>query len=116
MGRPPKVFPSHSIHLKIPEDLYARLRLSLFSESDQWTPRGRIQDFFIQRMNEYFTGRCSREFTPSTRQEAYLGLETIFAISSKKETDQREALRAIAKWSRIYADKLLEEIQKEEGK
>jgi hypothetical protein len=92
----------------LPEDIYARLQLHLFRESDRCIPRGAIQGFFMERLNEYFSGRSAMAFTPSLRQEAYMGLETIFATASKKGADPQEALRAIARWSRIYADRLLE--------
>lgn len=109
MARPPKILPSHAIHLMLPEDIYARLQLHLFRESDRCIPRGAVQSFFIERLNDYFGGRASGSLKGSLRRDAYMGLETIFATASKKNADPQEALRAIARWSRIYADKLLED-------
>lgn len=108
MARPPKILPSHAIHLKLPEDIYARLQLHLFRESDRCIPRGAMQDFFVERLNEYFSGRVPSQFEDNDRRQIYLGLETIFATASKKGANPQEALRAIARWSRIYADRLLE--------
>lgn len=108
MARPPKILPSHAIHLMLPEDIYARLQLHLFREADRCIPRGATQSFFVERLNEYFSGRVPSEFSDNDRRQIYMGLETIFATASKKNADPTEALRAIARWSRIYADKLLE--------
>lgn len=109
MGRPRKILPSHTIEISFPEDIYVRLKLHLFRESDRCIPRGAFAAFFTERLNDYFSGRSRSEFSPSLAQETYLGLETIFATASKKGADPHEALRAIARWSRIYADKLLED-------
>lgn len=111
MARPPKILPSHAIHLKLPEDIYARLQLHLFRESDRCIPRGATQAFFVERLNEYFSGRVPSAFEDNDRRQIYLGLETIFATASKRGADPQEALRAIARWSRIYADRLLESPQ-----
>jgi hypothetical protein len=109
MARPPKILPSHGIHLRLPEDIHARLQLHLFRESDRCIPRGSVQTFFVERLNEYFSGRARPGFSPDLRQETYLALENIFAVASKKGANPQEALRALARWSRIYADKLLED-------
>lgn len=108
MARPPKIIPSHELKLHLPEDIYTRVRLLLFRESDRCIPRGALQAFFVERLNDYFSGRARSGFSPDSRQETYMALENIFAVASKKGADPREALSAIAKWSRIYADKLLE--------
>jgi hypothetical protein len=108
VGRPRKIIPSHSICLWLPEDIYMRLKLHLFRESDRCIPRGAIQAFFVERLQDFFSGRASGPLSPSLSRETYLGLETIFATATKKGADPEEALRVIARWSRMYADKILE--------
>lgn len=109
MARPPKIIPSHELKLMLPEDVHTRVKLLLFRESDRCIPRGAIQNFFVERLNDYFSGRARAGFSPDSRQSTYMALENIFAVASKKGAEPQEALRAIAKWSRIYADKLLED-------
>jgi hypothetical protein len=108
MGRPANIIPSQELKIMLPEDLFARLRLHLFRESSRCIPRGALSAFFIERLNDFFSGRAQPDFRPGLQQETYMALENIYAVASKKGADPQEALRAIARWSRIYADKLLE--------
>jgi hypothetical protein len=57
MPRRPNIDPPVSLLLKLPESLRARLDLLLFSELEGRVPKGKYQEFFIERMKEYFEHR-----------------------------------------------------------
>jgi hypothetical protein len=57
MPRRPNIDPPVSLLLKLPESLRARLDLLLFSELEGRVPKGKYQEFFIERMREYFENR-----------------------------------------------------------
>jgi hypothetical protein len=109
VARPVKTLASHDVHFMLPEDLYIRLQLHLYRESARRVPIGAFQTFFIERIKDFFGSRASAPLPESARREAYLGLETIFATATKRGAKPEEALRAIARWSRLHADKLLED-------
>lgn len=54
LSRRPNIVPSSSLHLQLPEDLRARLDLTLFSEIEGCVPRGEYARFFSARIREYF--------------------------------------------------------------
>lgn len=57
MPRPKKIIPPIKVGITLPEDVYARLRLYLFSEVEGRVPQGDYQAFFIARINEFFSQR-----------------------------------------------------------
>jgi len=49
-----KLIPSIRLHIYIPEDLYAKLCLSLYSTIEGRVPKGDLSKFFIERIAEHF--------------------------------------------------------------
>ena len=54
MSRPPNILRPVAINLKLPEDIHAKLTLYLYSPSEGRVPKGRYQQFFIERITEFF--------------------------------------------------------------
>lgn len=65
MPRPRKVIRPAHMHLKLPEDLVARLELELYSETEGRVPQGAKQDFFVGLMRKHFReldeGRAAKQ-------------------------------------------------------
>jgi hypothetical protein len=61
MARQPSIIRQQKINLSLPEDIYARLNLHLYSDIEGCVPRGAYQKFFIERIQEYF----SKEVIPN---------------------------------------------------
>lgn len=57
MPRSPAIIPNRNIHTTLPAELATRLELYLWSESEGRVPRGAMQDFLIQRIQEFFAAR-----------------------------------------------------------
>ena len=55
MGRRPHVIPSTQLNLAVPEDLFAKLTLHLYSELEGRVPHGSYSRFLCERIREYFT-------------------------------------------------------------
>lgn len=55
MARPPKIYRGISVHIHLPEDLYAQLTAHLFSPSEGRVPLGAYQRFFSDRIIEFFS-------------------------------------------------------------
>lgn len=54
MSRPPNILRPVSLHLMLPEDLYARLSIHLYSQAEGRVPKGSFQKFFCERITEFF--------------------------------------------------------------
>jgi len=54
MPRPRNLEPSIPLKLKLPESVRVRLDLHLFSPLEGRVPQGRYQEFFIDRIKEFF--------------------------------------------------------------
>lgn len=54
MPRSPNVIPSIKLHTSLPEDLHAKLTLHLFSDLEGRVPACAYQEFFCERIREYF--------------------------------------------------------------
>lgn len=54
MPRRPNLDRPSKINLALPESLRTRLDLLLFSELEGCVPRGKYQEFFVERLTEYF--------------------------------------------------------------
>lgn len=54
MPRPRKTIRPVELHIKLPEDLVARLRLELFSEAEGRIPQGAYQALFEQLLRNHF--------------------------------------------------------------
>lgn len=54
MPRPKNVTPTVSLHTAIPQDLYLKMNLYLYSPSELQIPRGAIQRFICDRIREFF--------------------------------------------------------------
>lgn len=54
MARPPNIQRPVALKLKLPADIRGRLDLHLFSAVEGRVPKGAYQEFFIDRINEYF--------------------------------------------------------------
>ncbi len=54
MPRRPEVDRPTSLHLKLPESVRGRLDLFLFSELEGRVPKGRYQEFIIERVKAFF--------------------------------------------------------------
>lgn len=57
MPRKPDLDPPTRLTLRLPETLRAKVDLILFSELEGRVPQGRYQEFFIERLVEYFSNR-----------------------------------------------------------
>lgn len=108
MPRPPNVLRPTSLHLMLPEDIRAKLDLHLYSSVEKRVPLGAYQRFFLDLIQEWFL-RGSIQTSKDVLSEIYHGLELIYSASSHPDVNRDEALRRIARWSREYADKLLQE-------
>ncbi|MDX2059904.1 MAG: hypothetical protein SFV24_18995 [Gemmatimonadales bacterium] len=58
MPRRPNIVPSRNLTMALPEDVFARLQLYLYSEAEQRVPQGAYQSFFVERINEFFERRA----------------------------------------------------------
>lgn len=54
MPRRPSLTPSRPLTVRLPADLMARVELLLFSELEGRVPLGGYQEFFTQRLIEFF--------------------------------------------------------------
>lgn len=54
MPRKPNIDQSTRLELKLPESLRNRLDLFLFSDLEGRVPKGKYQEFFSERVREYF--------------------------------------------------------------
>lgn len=57
MPRKPDLDPPVHLKTSLPESVRTRLDLLLFSEIEGRVPKGAYQDFFLQRIQEFFTWR-----------------------------------------------------------
>lgn len=57
MPKPRNLIPSVKLNLSIPEDLYAKLTLQLYSELEGRVPLDAFRRFFTARLTEYFRDR-----------------------------------------------------------
>ena len=55
MARPKSPVPTEPLNLRLPVNLFARLSTSLMDEFSLKVPRGAYQEFFVDRLNEYFS-------------------------------------------------------------
>ena len=53
-GRPKSLSPSIDTHLFLPEEIYARISLALWSDAEGRIPHGQMSKFFVARANEFF--------------------------------------------------------------
>ena len=63
--RKPNIQRPVSLHTTLPEDLWTRLTLHLYSEVEGKVPKGAYQSFIIDRIREYF-----REVKPNASSES----------------------------------------------
>lgn len=63
MPRKPEVDRPTRLELKLPESLRTRLDLFLFSELENRVPKGKYQEFFAERVKEFF-GYAKLDLTP----------------------------------------------------
>lgn len=56
-GRKPDLDPSVPMQLKLPGTIWARVTAHLFSDLEGRVPKGKIQEFFVARIREYFEWR-----------------------------------------------------------
>ena len=57
MSRRPSLDPPVALRLMLPESIRAKVDLILFSELEGRVPKGRYQEFFLERIAEYFSNR-----------------------------------------------------------
>jgi hypothetical protein len=57
VARPPKVFRSIPLTVRIPEPEYAKLLTYLYSPSEGRVPHSAFQKFFTERITEFFANR-----------------------------------------------------------
>lgn len=57
MPRPKNIDPPTSLYLMLPETVRARIDLLLFSEIEGRVPHGKYQEFFLDRIRDYFDNR-----------------------------------------------------------
>jgi len=54
MARNPDIIRPVSIHTSIPEDVWTRMTLHLFSEVEGRVPKGAYRDFIVGLIRDYF--------------------------------------------------------------
>ena len=57
MPRPKSLIPGVRLETVLPEDLYAKLKIFLWSEVEGRVPQGKYQEFFCARLREFFDGK-----------------------------------------------------------
>lgn len=57
MPKPKNLIPSVNLTVALPQDIEARLRLHLYSELEGRVPQGKHQEFFVERIREFFASR-----------------------------------------------------------
>tara|TARA_R110000868_G_scaffold51197_2_gene162658 strand:+ start:703 stop:984 length:282 start_codon:yes stop_codon:yes gene_type:complete len=57
MARPPNLIPSQYLNVALPEPLFARLSLHLYSELEGRVPLGSYSRFLQSLLRDYFDGR-----------------------------------------------------------
>lgn len=57
MAGRPSLIRNVQLELKLPEDLYAKLVLELFSPSQGRVPKGMFSRFFTERLLEYYASK-----------------------------------------------------------
>lgn len=55
--RRPNIIRPIKLHTALPEDVYAKLTLHLYSDLEGAVPKGAYQAFFTDRINEFFDSR-----------------------------------------------------------
>lgn len=63
MPRPKPIIPNEELHITLPQDVKGRLSLALWSELEQRVPFGAYNNFFKERVREYFE-RGSLDLAP----------------------------------------------------
>jgi len=53
-GRPPNLIPNEEMCVSIPQDLYVKLKLELFSPLEGRVPHGAYKRFFIELLTAHF--------------------------------------------------------------
>jgi hypothetical protein len=89
MPRKPNLERPTRLETKLPETLRARLDLLLFSELEGRVPKGRYQEFFIERILEFFNSR-QLELEPLGFPQGY------FVRGPKEMIDELE--RRLREW------------------
>ncbi len=77
MPKPPNIIPPTRLEFRLPEDLRARLDLTLYSDLEQRVPHGAYAKFFAARIREHFEW--------STLDLAPLGFPTGFFVRGPKD-------------------------------
>jgi hypothetical protein len=54
MSRPPLILRPVKLNTSLPEDLYHKLAMHLYSQAEGKIPRGAFQKFICERIIEYF--------------------------------------------------------------
>ena len=57
MSAPFKPIRPVRLHTTLPEDMKAKLDLYLYSEAEQRIPKGALQEFLMERIEEFFSSR-----------------------------------------------------------
>lgn len=70
MPRRPNIDPPTTLTLKLPESVRVRLDLVLFSELENRVPFGKYQEFFLERIREFFEWR-RLDLTPYGYPQGY---------------------------------------------
>lgn len=53
--RRPDIIRPVPLHITLPEDVWLKLTMHLYSEVEKRVPKGAYRAFFIDRINEFFT-------------------------------------------------------------
>lgn len=57
MAGRPSLIRTVDLHVCLPEDIYARLVIHLYSSAEGRVPRGAFQRFFNERITEFFAAK-----------------------------------------------------------
>jgi hypothetical protein len=57
MARPKKIIRTIPLNVGLPEDLYALIKIHLYSEVEERIPFGAQQEFFMRLVRDYFQNR-----------------------------------------------------------
>ncbi len=87
MPKPPNIDRPREVHLTLPESVYGKLSLHLWSDLENRIPLGAWQRFFVARINEYFYA-TRLDLTPFGIEGSVMGVpEVLDALRTRLLSD-----------------------------
>lgn len=70
MARPKSNTPKTPVHIMVPDDILARIKLMLWSDLEEKIPHGATSEFFVQLAREFFDAKLKPAPTPGASDAA----------------------------------------------